>query len=107
MRPKPPSSKQQNQSPQPPRPDALTDFYRGLDRDALTRQGADHLRNRADVRAYRFLHLVRVMAWTVIIAALVLGAGFSGWLLLTAKRSGQTFSEVREQVIRAYDEPDE
>lgn len=87
------------------KPEALTEFYRGLDRTELTRQGVDHLHGRADVRARRAVHIVRVAAWTVIIAAVVLGAGFCGWLLLTAQHSGQSFKEVREQVIRAYDEP--
>lgn len=87
------------------KPDALTEFYRGLDRTELTRQGVDHLHGRADVRARRAVHIVRVAAWTVIIAALVLGAGFCGWLLLTAQHSGQSFKEVREQALRAYDEP--
>jgi len=89
----------------PLKPDALTELYRDLERKELMRQGADHLHGRADVRARRALHMVRLAAWTVIIAVVVLGAGFCGWLLLTAKRSGQTFSAVREQVIRAYDEP--
>lgn len=87
------------------KPDALTELYRGLDRTELTSQGVDHLHGRADVRARRAVHIVRVAAWTVIIAAVVLGAGFCGWLLLTAQHSGQSFKEVREQVIRAYDEP--
>ena len=90
---------------QPLKSDALTEFYLGIDRSELTRQAQDHLHGRTDVRARHFVHVVRLAAWTVIIVALILGAGFSGWLLLTAKRSGQTFSEVREQAIHAYDEP--
>lgn len=85
------------------RSDALTKAYRELDRQELARQGAEHLTGRVDVRARQAVQIVRLAAWTVIIAALVLGGGFSGWLL-TSKRSGQTFSEVRQQALHAYDE---
>lgn len=103
--PKQGSEKKQVPKKKPLKLDALTELYRELDRSELTRQGADHLQGRIDVRARRAVQVVRFAAWTVIIVAVVLGAGFCGWLLLTAKHSGQTFSEVREQVIRAYDEP--
>lgn len=81
---------------------ALTEFYKSLDRDEITRQGAAHLRGRADVRAQRMLHWARLVVLVLIIASVVVGMAFCAWLLHTAQSSGQRFSDLRNQVIQAY-----
>lgn len=85
-------------------PDALREFYKELDREVLSRQGADHLRGRADVRARRVGHWLWIIVATLIGGTVVVGGGFCAWLLHTAKTSGQSFSAVREQVLRSYAE---
>jgi hypothetical protein len=85
-----------------PRSDEFADFYKQLDRAELSRQGAEHLTGRADVRARR----AGTWAWRVVVAlilAVVLGGGaFCLWLMQTAKTSGQAFSAVRDQALQAY-----
>ncbi len=87
-----------------PPPDALHELYKELDRETFSRQGADHLRGRADVRARRVGHWLWIIVGTLIAGTVLVGGGFCAWLLHTAKTSGQSFSAVREQVLRSYAE---
>lgn len=89
-------------SGQRPAKDAFKELYDGLDRAQLAKQGAGHLDGRADVRVRRAVGRVRRLAWLVIALAIVLTAGFSLWLLLVARDSGQSLGEVRDQAVKAY-----
>ena len=85
-----------------PRSDEFAEMYKQMDRAELSRQGATHLNGRADVRARR----AGTWAWrlvAVLILAVVIGGGaFCIWLMHTARASGQAFSEVRDQALKAY-----
>ncbi len=86
----------------PTRTDAFAEHYRGLDRETLATQGAAHLTGRADVRAKRTRRWLWLIASTVLGGAIVLGAAFAAWLLVTARVAGTSFSAARADATRAY-----
>lgn len=81
---------------------AFKEIYREVDRETLSRQGAEHLRGRAEVRARRAGHWLWLIVGALICGVIVVVGGFCAWLLHTAKNSGQSFSEVRDQALRSY-----
>jgi hypothetical protein len=90
----------------PPRKDAFTELYRELDRETLATQGQTYLTGRADVRAKRARRWLWLIAGTVIGGAIVLGAAFAAWLLVTARAAGTSFSAARADATRAYTSDD-
>jgi hypothetical protein len=85
----------------------LTDHYKGLSRDELVRQGKGHLKGNVREKARTSVRYGWIIAWTLIIGALI-GIGiFSLWLMFMAKQSGKSFGDMRKQAMSAYTEDQE
>ncbi len=89
------------------RKDQFAEFYKQIERGELSRQGAEHLTGRADVRAKRAVNWAWRLVVLLILAVVVGGGAFCVWLLVTARHSGQAFSEVRDQALKAYSDSDQ
>ena len=84
--------------------DALTDLYKQTKRGEIKNQAVGHLRGRADLRAKAAVRRFWLLA-VISGIALIVGAGvFCVWLLQTARNSGQSFSQVRNQALQSYAE---
>ena len=93
--------------PRLPDPDeTLRDLYKNLPQEELLRQGRQRLGNDAAERARRAARMGRVVMWSCILGAALLGAGFICWLLLMAKRTGSSFGEMKNEAMKAYIDPD-
>ena len=94
--------------PPPLKKDVFKGLYEQLDRQTLARQGTGHLTGRADLAAKRTGRWLWLVVWTLVGGAVLVGGLFSLWALQTAKASGQSLHEVRDQALKAYsDEPAE
>jgi hypothetical protein len=80
----------------------LNDHYKQLSQKELSRQGAKHLKNNSREKARSSVRYGWIIAWTLILGAII-GIGiFSIWLMFMAKQSGKSFGDMRKQAMSAY-----
>jgi len=84
--------------------EALQAHYETLPRDELLAKGRTHLSNDSRQQARTTLRYGWIVAWTLIVGALLVGGVFAVWMLFMAKDSGKSFGEMRKQAMSAYTE---